>query len=63
MSFGVEEDDMHDFNAMEIDDEIGEILRNEEVFKDLKELEEIMAKNPIEEDLLSVPGTASSSRF
>ena len=54
---------MHDFNAMEIDDEIGEILRNEEVFKDLKELEEIMAKNPIEEDLLSVPGTASSSRF
>ena len=54
---------MQEFNAMEIDDEIGEILRNEEVFKDLKELEELMQKNPIDEDVTSMPGTASSSRF
>lgn len=63
LSFGMEEDEMQEFNAMEIDDEIGEILRNEEVFKDLKELEELMQKNPIDEDVTSMPGTSSSSRF
>ena len=63
LSFGMEEEEMQEFNAMEIDDEIGEILRNEEVFKDLKELEELMQKNPIDEDVTSMPGTASSSRF
>ncbi len=60
MSFGMDEEDLQDFNAMEIDDEIGEILRNEEVFKDLKELDEIMEKNILED---STTDTASNWRF